>query len=97
MRRLTYAAIIFLLPLTPLPTYAWGVEGHQIVALVAASELTPTARAQISSLLGGDPTTAMVQASTWADEIRPTRRETAPWHYVDIPIGSDGFEPSRDC
>jgi hypothetical protein len=23
----------------------------------------------------------------WADEIRKERRDTAPWHYVNIPLG----------
>jgi hypothetical protein len=39
----------------------------------------------------------MVDASTWADEKRPMRRDTAPWHYVDIPIGSFGYSAARDC
>jgi hypothetical protein len=39
----------------------------------------------------------MVRASTWADEIRPSHRETSHWHYVDIPIGSAGYDAARDC
>ena len=39
----------------------------------------------------------MTVASTWADEIRPQRPETAPWHFVDIPVGSAGYNPRRDC
>ena len=88
------AAVIALAPSTAL---AWGDEGHQIIAHIAANELTPKARAQVSALLGGDAETAMVTASTWVDEIRPMRRDTAPWHFVDIPIGSSGYDPSRDC
>src|SRR6266513_1527370 len=30
------------------------------------------------------------------DQIRRERRETAPWHYVNIPIEADGFDESRD-
>ena len=85
MRRRTCAALTFLLPLTPLPTYAWGVEGHQIVAYIAASELTPAARAQISALLGGDPTAAMVQ-----DLVLPRMRGAAAAAYslIAIVVGS---------
>jgi hypothetical protein len=39
----------------------------------------------------------MVQVSSWADDIRPSRRETGPWHFVDIPIGSAGYDAARDC
>lgn len=67
------------------------------MAHIAARELSPTARAQVQDLLGGDAENAMVQASTWADEIRNQRPPTAPWHFVDIPIGSTGYDARRDC
>ena len=60
--------------------FAWGTEGHQIIAAVAAHELTPAARAQVQELLGGgDTELAMIEVSTWADEIRSRRPDTAPW------------------
>src|SRR5260221_11761259 len=82
---------------TPMSCFAWGVEGHQIVAYIAARELTGTARAEVQDLLSGDAETAMVEVSTWADEIRRSRPNTAPWHFVDIPLGSAGYDPGRDC
>ena len=48
-------------------------------------------------MLGGDASVEMMQASTWADEIRPKRPNTAPWHFVDIPIQSNGYDAGRDC
>ncbi|HTW36677.1 MAG TPA: S1/P1 nuclease, partial [Rhizomicrobium sp.] len=90
-------SIVLLATLHASAALAWGAEGHQIIAHIAASKLTPRAQAEVSQLLGGNTETAMVQASTWADEIRPSRRETAPWHFVDIPIGSSGYDASRDC
>jgi nuclease S1 len=39
----------------------------------------------------------MMTASTWADEIRLKRPNTAPWHFVDIPVQSNGYDPNRDC
>jgi S1/P1 Nuclease len=40
--------------------------------------------------------------STWADEIRGQWRETARWHYVNIPIHQaagtpSGYDAARDC
>lgn len=96
VRRHTIAAA-FAIFLAPAPCLAWGVEGHQIVAHIAAHELSGAARAQVQDLLGGDAEGAMVEVSTWADEIRRSRPNTAPWHFVDIPIGSAGYDPSRDC
>jgi hypothetical protein len=79
------------------PALAWAPEGHQIVAGIAARELTPKARAQVSMLLGGDAGAMMVLESSWADEIRQQRPETMPWHYVNIELGSHGYVASRDC
>src|ERR1022692_1386548 len=39
----------------------------------------------------------MIRASTWADEIRPSRPQTAPWHYVNIEITSTGYGAASDC
>lgn len=59
--------------------------------------MPPEAKAGVADLLGGDPFTAMAAVSDWADRIRWDRHQTAPWHYVDIPIGSQGYSPARDC
>ncbi len=40
--------------LLPSGAWAWGGEGHRIIALIAADRLTPAARAEVSDLLGGD-------------------------------------------
>jgi hypothetical protein len=79
----------------PSPAFAWGAEGHEIVALIAARELTPAARAQAAQLLGGRA--MLVLDSNWADEIKDQRRDTGPWHYVDIPLGAPGYDARRDC
>jgi beta-galactosidase beta subunit len=77
---------------------AWGREGHQIIALIAAHDLKPATTAQVADLLDSpDVTEGMERYSTWADEIRPSRRDTSPWHYVDIELGSNGYDAARDC
>jgi len=42
------------------------------------------------------PGTAPADLSTWADEIRPSRPNPGPWHFVNIPGGATGYEASRD-
>lgn len=81
--------------LAPLPAFAWGAEGHEVVAAIALGELAPSARAQVAHLLGSDA--MLVQQSNWADEIKDQRRDTPPWHFVDIPLSAAGFVPQRDC
>jgi hypothetical protein len=77
------------------PALAWGPEGHEIVAAIALRELTPATRGQVARLLGS--AAAMIQDSNWADEIRDRRRETARWHFVDIPLHAPGYDQRRDC
>lgn len=96
--RVALAATIFCASLLgPSTAWAWGREGHRIVALIAADRLTPAARAQVAALLGADARSAMEATSTWADEIRDQRPETGRWHYVDIEISAKGYEAARDC
>lgn len=83
--------------LGPSTAWGWGREGHRIVALIAADRLTPAARSQVAALLGSGARGAMETASTWADEIRDERPQTARWHYVDIEISAKGYDAARDC
>jgi hypothetical protein len=89
------ALLAGLLILIPSSAFAWGTEGHEIIALVAARELGPAARAQIAHLLGGEA--MLVHDANWADEIRDQRRDTSAWHYVDIPLAAPGYDARRDC
>jgi nuclease S1 len=82
------------LMLLPNPqAWAWGNEGHRIIADIAWDHLTPATRENLQQFLeGGD----LASVSTWADDTRPGRPETAPWHYVNIPADSAGYDP-KDC
>jgi hypothetical protein len=81
--------------LAPVPAFAWGAEGHEIVAAIALDGLTPKARARVAALLGSPA--MMVHDANWADEIREQRPETGSWHYVDIPLAASGYDARRDC
>ena len=61
------AALVFLMPS---PVLAWGAQGHEVVAHLAAMNLTPKARAGVAALLGGEAEASMAIASNWSDEIR---------------------------
>lgn len=75
--------------------FGWGGEGHALVARIAESELTPEVRARVLEILG--PGKTMESVASWADQIRNSRRETGPWHYIDIPIDKPHLDMARDC
>ncbi len=80
--------------------HAWGCKGHETVALIAEAHLTPAARAMAFKILADAPIDpalsryckepnldAFADASTWADDERTVKPNTAPWHFIDIPRG----------
>jgi hypothetical protein len=75
------------------PALAWFAEGHEIVAIIAADDLTPTARSHVAQILGVSGDTRSVETAMAATSIRPDtefRRDdtsTAPWHLHRLPIG----------
>jgi hypothetical protein len=89
---------------------AWGCKGHQIIALIAEAHLTPRARSMVSQILSASPISTslsrycresgldpFVDSSTWADDIRSVRPNTAPWHFIDIPRGARRGNLARYC
>jgi hypothetical protein len=92
MNKLT--AILALILCAPIPSFAWGPEGHRVVADIARAHLTKGARGRVRELLGTDD---LASISTWADEVRNQRPETYGWHFVDIPWNAQGFSEPRDC
>ena len=110
--RAATAAVLLFLAVVSLPASAraWGCEGHQVVALLAEKHLNPRALEMAKKILAGGPIDpalnrfckegvidAMTDASTWPDDIRSQRPETAPWHYVDIPLGTKRRDVEKFC
>jgi hypothetical protein len=84
-----------LLTLGCTPSFGWGNDGHEIVALVAESILkkeSPDALAQVRALLKKDKDDLtdrdIASRATWADAFRESspeaRNATRQWHFVDI-------------
>ena len=107
---LTIAFSFLFLLFAPSSAWAWGCEGHQVVALIAERNLTPHALAMVKQILSESPIDSnlsryckegpadpIADASTWADDIRSQRPETAPWHYIDIPLGPSRRDIGQFC
>jgi len=74
----------------PFAAFAWGYEGHEVVAAIARSYLTPQVLGKVDQMLASDQDTLtahdMLDESTWADRYRGAHTETSEWHFVDIEL-----------
>jgi hypothetical protein len=77
------------------PTFAWGPEGHSIVAEVAQHRLSPQAMTMVERLLGRGRSLASI--ASWADDVRGERPETYKWHFVDIPLAVRKYDMNKYC
>lgn len=66
-----------------------------MIADLAETRLTPTARAEVDRLLGLEPGATMASVSTWADKVRGDG--SGPLHYVSLPEGDCTYSRQRDC
>lgn len=89
------SCVLALALLFPSVASPWGPTGHRVVALVAATLLTPAAQTQVVQLLG--PTTTLADVSNWADDVRKERPTTASWHYVDDPGSVPQYTDVSQC
>lgn len=65
---------------------SWGVTGHRTIGRIAENHLNAKAKAGVQALLGSQ---TLADVATWADEVRPQPeyRHTAPWHFLNLPLG----------
>jgi hypothetical protein len=82
--------------LVPGTARAWDDDGHRLVAEVAYRRLAPATRAALRPLLDGRRLSSR-EVSFWADVIKHERRETTPWHWVNVPLDAPGLDEARDC
>jgi hypothetical protein len=76
------------------PAHAWGRMAHRASARLAEARLSPQARAIIRDVL--EPGESLADASTWADENSRDIRGSAGWHFVNVPVNAQHYDP-RDC
>jgi nuclease S1 len=99
---LRIANVALAILLCPVLAQAWGPAGHEIVAVIAADNLTPAAQSHVASILGVSAdkraiATAMETASNRPDvEFRRDSR-TAPWHYIDICLQDRRADVAARC
>jgi len=87
--------------LRPIPAKAWGPEGHQVVARIAARHLTAAARERVAELLEVENNAQAVEegmaaAATWADEVRKDTG-TESWHFLNLAWQDDRTNFKERC
>eukprot|EP01102_Stenamoeba_stenopodia_P021479 TRINITY_DN8660_c0_g2_i2.p1 TRINITY_DN8660_c0_g2~~TRINITY_DN8660_c0_g2_i2.p1 ORF type:complete len:287 (+),score=58.98 TRINITY_DN8660_c0_g2_i2:108-968(+) len=77
--------------------FAWGVEGHALVAQLAFERLSPAAQKAVLNYIS--PYTSVLNVSSQADDYDHTSagRWSAPLHYVNMPKGATAFSEANDC
>ncbi len=82
--------------------WAWMSEGHEIVAFVAADNLTPEARARVAGILGVANKPQAIADAMAAASIRPDTEfradpKTKPWHYIAMCLQDTPADMARRC
>jgi hypothetical protein len=100
-RALCITNVILAIFLCPISAWGWGNDGHEIVAIIAADNLTQAAQSHVASILGVPAdriATAMEAASVRPDsEFRDENRSTAPWHFIDICLQDRRIDVPARC
>ena len=86
---------VLLLVILPQFLFAWGANGHRVVAKICYDNLNPTARARVDAALGDN---LLEQVSTWPDYIRaePGWDFAKPWHYTTVQPNLTAAEAAAD-
>lgn len=69
------------------PAQAWWDLGHSAICTEALHYIDTETRRELDTLLAHRGFRAFGSACNWADQIKPERPETAPWHYINASPG----------
>jgi len=92
---------MLLLVVFSLPSFGWSQLGHAVIGDLAAQQLTPAARREVSRLLAGETEPTLGGIASWADGLRDDdserARATAAWHFINASDGKCSFTMRTDC
>lgn len=84
--------------------WAWGQEGHSIVAELAEHRLDRATLEKVRLLLktelpvsSTDSRVSLASIASWADDYRAEHEESRNWHFVNIPYDRATYDPAVDC
>lgn len=98
----TQAALLLIILIctfgTSTKAFAWWDLGHGAICSASLNHVRPETRQQIEQLLalndpnGGFSAESFASACAWADRIKRERRDTADWHYINVPAEFGSIE-----
>jgi hypothetical protein len=97
------ANLVLALLLCPALAWGWGNDGHKIVAVIAADNLTPAAASHVADIFGVTADKRSIAAAMEAASIRPDiefreeDKSTVPWHFIDICLQDRRSEVAARC
>src|ERR1700744_125385 len=113
MRRFAISAFLCAISLAvSAKAWAWGCQGHQVVAYIAYQHMSDQAKKQVDSILGNDPsgdytkplsgadacgTTTPGGIETYSTWADATRPTGADWHFWDVPLAVKTATASQYC
>ncbi len=87
--------------LTSAPAFAWGAQGHRLVARIAETRLDPVAKAEVERLLATENGATLGGIAPWADQLRAEDpglgRRSAGWHYINMAEDRCAYDRHRHC
>jgi len=93
--RLAKIALVLLMATASVAdVFAWGGQGHRLVALIATERVTPVAKQNVAWLLGPE---SLADVSSWADRYLEGNYQTFFWHFLNIPPEATSYDRDRDC
>jgi nuclease S1 len=103
LRRIQILVLAFALLFCPASAWAWGDQGHEIVAVIAADGLTPAAQSHVASILGTSANKRAIASAMEAASIRPDTefrgrdRATESWHFIDLCLQDRRSDVAARC
>lgn len=92
-----FLAVLLAATLLSGPAFAWGKEGHAIIADIAESQLSPQAWSAAQKLLALDNAQHLADVASWADEHKAVQRanpnELHVSHSIRLPLDHSGYVP----
>ena len=74
--------------------FAWGPQGHKVIAYIAELNLSLEAKKYIAREFNINN---LADVAIWADITRKKRKNEKPWHYTNIKEGVWVYVQERDC
>ncbi len=100
---LCIANLVLAVLLCSVSAWGWGPDGHEIVAIIAADNLTPAAAGHVADILGAPADKQSIASAMAVASILPDTRFrdedplTRPWHFIDICLQDRRADVAARC